>query len=360
MTRFSQCKPIAGFVIAAYLSLILSQHAGAAPESTAWQVLAQERGLMIDDPGTSRAPQAQTPVSAEDRNAREAVLTGKMQRLDQEMNAQKGMRKNFLNIAVGAFAIGATLTFGVNQINAAIDKILVENPETNPEGCFEERVSACETYVFYTEEKRDAQDGLDGIKGIGSGIFLVGIASVVGYVVTTYVIRGKQQRLEALRTASETLFDTGGLTPDYLRRNESVAAVIAEIDAVKKTAGSTRTTSELLMRVALGTFSSGLFLFGLSNVAHTLVGNISIDENNPADVSAKANALDETDALQDAGVVLMGIGAASGIAAYVFHRLTRGHELRINTLEDSLWRVAESLEFQPRVNGFRMMYSYAF
>lgn len=359
MNRLSGCKAIACIVISTYLCLICAQSTWAAQETTTWPLLAQARGFTLDDPNAEQAD-GRGLLSAEDLKAREAVLTGKMQRLEEEMNAQKGMRKNLLNIAVGAFAIGATLAFGVNRVNAAIDDISVENPVEETTDSYEEQVDACETYVCYTGEKRDAQDSLDGIKGIGGGIFIVGIASVIGYAYYTYSIRGKQQTIEALRAESDTLFETKGLTPDYLRRNESVAAVIEEMDLLKKKAGSTRTTSELFLRLALGTFSSGLFLFGLSNVSHTLVDNISVDENNPDDVTAKQNALDETDSLKNAGIALIGVGVASGATAYVFNWMARRHDRQINDLEDSLWRVADRFDFQPKINGFRVLYSYAF
>lgn len=359
MDRLSGYKAIACIVISTHLCLICAQSTWATQETTIWPLLAQARGFTLEDPNAEQSDQ-QNLLSTEDLKAREAVLSGKMQRLEEEMNAQKGMRKNLLNIAVGAFAIGASLAFGVNRVNAAIDDISVENPIDQITGCYEEQVSACETYVCYTGEKRDAQDSLDGIKGIGGGIFIVGIVSAIGYVVYTYNIRGKQHTIEALRTESDALFDTKGLTPDYLRRNESVAAVIEEMDLLKKKVGSIRTRSELFLRIALGTFSSGLFLFGLSNVSHTLVDNISIDEHNPDDVTAKQNALGETDSLKDAGIVLMGVGLASGVTAYVFDWMAKRHDRQINDLEDSLWRVADRLDFQPKANGFRVLYSYAF
>ena len=360
MNTFSRHKIIACIIISTYLSCICAPGSWAAQHPATSQLLAQGRGLTLDDPDAPKQAAPRERLSSEERKARKAILTGKMQRLEEDMNGQRGMRKNFLNIAVGAFAIGATLAYGVNQVNAAIDDIAAENPENNPEGCVEERVSACDAYVSYTEEKRDAQDALDGIKGIGGGIFIVGIASVIGYAVYTYAIRGKQHTIEALRVESETLFEARGLTPDYLRRNESVAAVVAEMDLLKKKAGSTRTKSELFLRVALGAFSSGLFLFGLSNVAHTLVGNISIDEGNAADVTAKDDALDETDALKNIGGVFMGVGVASGVTSYVFAWLAKGQERQINNLEDSLWRVAERIDFQPKMNGFQVRYTYAF
>lgn len=363
MFKYRRLQVIASVVIVTYLSLIGAQSVGAAQgvggvDSRQLAQTTDERGLVIDQPG--QQTEAERSMTLEDRKAREAILTGKVQRLEEEMNEQKGMRKNLLTVAVAAFSIGATLAFGVNTINAAIDDITTENPEDNPVGSIEERQSACEQYSCYATEKQDAEESLNSIKGIGGGIFLAGIASVAGYFLYSWSIRDKQHKVEALQEESETLFEARGLTPEYLRRNESVAAVMDEIEELKKSAGSHRTKSEIFSRLALGTFSSGMFLYGLSNVSHTLVDNITICEEDPADVRAKNNALDRTDELKSVGVVLIGTGTAAGIVSVIFDRLAKGKENQIDDYEDSLWRVAERIDFRPKLNGFSVMYTHTF
>jgi hypothetical protein len=320
-----------------------------------------ERGLMIDQPGqdqTSQQPETERSMTIEDRKAREAILNGKVQRLEEEIHGQKGTRKNLLTVAVAAFSIGSTLAFGVNTINDAIDKIAVEYPQGTE--CIEDWQNACEEYEDYNEEKRDAQDSLDAIKGIGGGIFIVGIVSVAGYLIYSWNIRGKQQKVVALQEEAGTLFTVRGLTPEYLSRNESVAAVIDEIDDLKKKAGSHRTQGEIFSRLALGTLASGVFLVGLSNVSHTVVGNITIDEADPRNVQSKEEALDKTDELKTVGGILIGTGAAAGVVSLVFSRLAKSKENQADEYEDSLWRVAERIEFQPKLNGFTVMYTQAF
>lgn len=324
---------------------------------------ASNRGLQIGTEPSEQKPASkpsQTPLSLEDRKAQEAILNGKIHHLEESMNGKKGLRKSLLNIAVGAFAIGATLTFGVNRINAAIDDI-APNPEENPgDATLEERQAACSKYVCSDSEKRDALKSLEGIKGIGGGIFVVGALSLVSYFWQTHAIRQNQREIEALRTAADSLFETRGLTPAYLQQNESVAAVVEEMEFLKKKAGASHTWEELFLRLALGGLGSGLFLVGLSNVSHTIVENITIDETNLNDVTAKNNALDKTDELETVGIVLLGAGTAAGITSVVFGRLAKRHERQIDELEDSLWRVADRIEFQPKVNGFAVMYRYAF
>lgn len=321
---------------------------------------AQERSLNIGGPGGQEMPPVES-LAPEDQQALQGVYAEKMQRLESEMNAAKGVRKNLLNIAIAAFAIGATLTFGVNTVNSAIDDIPMTNPESQPTtACVEDRYDACNQYIAYNQEKQDAQNALDGIKGIGAGIFIAGAASVIGYFLYTRNIRSKQQDIDVIRAESGKTVAPQGLTPEYLQKNESVAAVVAEMDVLKKQASAKRTMAELFSRLALGGVGSGLFLFGLSNVSHTLVGDIAIDERVPENVTAKNKALTKTKDMEKIGAVLLGAGVAAGVTSFLFGRLATGKERELNNLENSLLRIVDRLEFEPKADGFRLVYRSAF
>ncbi len=373
MVRHTPFKVIACLVMFCHVFLL---SAGAAAAGTRNRILLaqeHERGLNIGTPGgpepedkastpDSREIEADVPASGEEQDVLKQIYAEKIHNLQADINSAKGRRNNLLSVAVAAFSIGATVTYAVNTVNESIDAIDSENPEDDAEDpCLEERYDECCEYVGVNEEKEDAQDSLDGIKGIGGGIFLVGLASVAGYVLYTYDIRQTQQKIETLQTETRgALEPRKGLTPDYLRRNESVAAMLEEIDDLRQQAGSSRTKSTVLARIALGAVASGVFLVGVANVSNTVVGNITIDEDDPDEVADKQAALHETDDLETAGGVLLGVGLASGAASYLFERLAQNNEDQIDELENSLLGVVDRISIRPGFDGVTILYSQSF
>ncbi len=361
-------KWIASIVIVCYLSLIHASSIAAMNAQTPNLAQAGERGLMLDGDNSQPKTPSSSPVipnapqmTPEEQDALQQIYAEKIKRLEADMNAARGRRKNLLSLAITAFSVGASVTYAVDTVNDAIDDISTQNPEDETtEDPVEERYDDCCQYVSYTEEKQDAQDSLDGIKGIGGGIFLVGIAGTVGYLLYTYKIRQTQKDIDTLRAETGGTFEPRGLTPEYLRRNESTAAILEEIEELKKKAGSIRTKGEIFLRFALGSLAGGIFLVGVSNISDTVVGNITIDEDDPDDVAAKEDALDKADDLNTAGTVFLGIGLASGVASFVLERMAQGKDHQIDEFEKGLLRVADRIRFRPKRDGFAIVYTQSF
>ena len=85
-----------------------------------------------------------------------------------------------------------------------------------------------------------------------------------------------------------------------------------------------------------------------------------MDQTDPEQVSAKSDALDKADNIETVGFVVLGAGLASGVASYIFERRARSKENSVNDLENSLLRVAERIQIQPRTDGFLITYTYNF
>jgi hypothetical protein len=61
---------------------------------------------------------------------------------------------------------------------------------------------------------------------------------MIGYWLYSHNINNKQAQIDALRTElGSGLEPARGITPEYLQQNESVAAVLEEIELLKKEAG---------------------------------------------------------------------------------------------------------------------------
>ncbi|GAK60198.1 hypothetical protein U27_00089 [Candidatus Vecturithrix granuli] len=348
-------KWIACIVIVAFLSV-----------SSASSVIAVERPIgttpLLLAQASALFPSNQ-PSTSDEFRVRQQVYENKIQSLETDIQRARGMRKNLLTVAVASFTAGSAINFAVNSVNSAIDDIPTSNPEEqeNVTGTVEERYDACESYVCITSEKNDALNALDGIQGIGGGIFIVGVVSMLGYWLYSRNINHKQAQIDTLRTElGSGLEPARGITPAYLQQNESVAAVLEEIDLLKKEAGKTRTFGEWSSRLAIGGILSGLFLLGVSNASSDLVEDITVDQTDQEQVSAKRDALDKADNIETVGFVVLGAGIASGVTSYIFERLARNKENTVNDLENSLLRVAERIQIQPRTDGFLITYTYNF
>lgn len=355
MPNKTYSKAIACVVIVAFLSVSISSSVMAA------EPLIGIKPLLLAQ--ASDFPASNQLSGSDEFRVRQQVYENKIQSLETDIQRARGVRKNLLTVAVAAFTAGSAINFAVNSVNNAIDDIPTPNPEEQAIviGTVEDRYDACESYVCITSEKNDALNALDGIQGIGGGIFIVGAVSMIGYWLYSHNINNKQAQIDALRTElGSGLEPARGITPEYLQQNESVAAVLEEIELLKKEAGKTRTFGEWFSRLAIGGILSGLFLLGVSNASSDLVEDITVDQANPEQVSAKRDALDKADNIETVGFVVLGAGIASGITSYIFERLARNKENEVNDLENSLLRVAERIQIQPRSDGFWVVYTYNF
>jgi hypothetical protein len=174
------------------------------------------------------------------------------------------------------------------------------------------------------------------------------------------MIKGRQVKIDALQAKTSDGFEAKGLTPEYLQKNEAAAALLEEADTLRKKAGSARTIEEIFSRLAIGGLVGGAFLFGVSTVSRDIVEDINVDEDDPEDIQAKEDVLDETDKMKTVGLILLGTGAASGITSFLIGRWAKGKEAEAGELEDNLLGIAGRIEIQPRSNGFMVMYTHPF
>lgn len=301
-------------------------------------------------------------ISSEEQEIQQRLYEENIRDLEAEQNNTRGIRKNLLTVSVASMSVGVAISYAVNVVNDAIETIPTSNPEDqDPSGTTEERIEDCIRYTCTTNETYKATTSLDGIKGIGGGIFLLGAVGLLGYFLYSRSISSKQEQIDALRTElSEGFGVTSGLSPEFLQQNEAAAAIIEEIDALKKQAGSSRTIGEVFSTLGISAAVSGLFLLGVSSVSTDIVEDITVDPDNPEEVGAKQSALDDADSVQTVGWVLIGTGAVSGLVSYLYHRRARGKDTEINDLEQGLLQVTERLQIQPKPDGVMVMFSYNF
>lgn len=301
-------------------------------------------------------------ANAEEQQLRKALYEERIRQIEQDISRAKGIRKNIFMISIGTLAAGGTVNLAVNTINNAIDDIPSSNPEAqSPTDPIEIRIDNCTRYQCTANDADDAKTSMDGIKGIGGWIFLAGAAGLATSLFYTPVIHGKQKQIDALRTELYGTSDSGNtLTPEFLQRNETAAAISDEINALKKGAGKNRTTSDVFTTAAITGILSGFILVGVSNASSDIVDDITVDKSNADEVNAKSDALDKADGLENIGWGLVGAGALSGVTSYVFYRSARGKEKKVNELENSLLQIADHLRILPRSDGVMAMYSVRF
>ena len=333
MFRKHAVKLVAYIVAVAYLSVfnastLLATDWKASPETL--QFLAQA------------SKQAETEnMIPEQAQAMGQIYDEKIRRLESDMNRSKGTRNTLLTVSVASFFIGAGLMTGSTTITNAVEDIPADTDQEK-------------------QDREDSLNALDAIKGIGAGIIGAGGVSLLGYLLYTGSIGTKQRRIDNLRKELDARYAIRGLTPEYLQKNESVAAVLQEIEAAKKSAGSTRTLQSLFSRFAIGSLLCGGFLYTLSVAGNDVVKKVNIDETDPAEVASQKDALDQTDKLKTTGLILLGAGAASGITAFLFGQRAKGKENKVDSLEDSLLQIAQRLEIRPQRDGFMVMYTHEF
>jgi MFS family permease len=284
---------------------------------------------------------AQTTTPEEEKALRQ-IYNEKIQRLEAEMNSARGTRNTLLTVSVTSFFVGAGIMASTGIIDGAITDYI---PEDTPQ---------------QKDDKDKALEVVDSVNGVGIGALGVGGAGLIGYLIYSGIISGKQKKVDTLRVELGSRFAAEGLTPEYLQRNESVAVVVEEIENAKKKAGSYKTLQGLFSRLSIGSLVSGGFLFTLSTFGEKAVEDIEIDETDLDEVEGRDRALDEIENIETTGIILLGTGVASGVASFFFGRMAKGKEKKIDELENSLLRVAERIDFQPKINGFMVMYTHEF
>jgi hypothetical protein len=335
MFRKNVGKAIACVVIVSYISVfnVSTVFAAGLEVSVTPQLFAQA--------STKSAMTGST--TAEEERALRQIYAEKIQRLEAEMNNARGTRNTLLTTAIASFFIGAGIWTGSTTVSDAVKKI-----KTNT--------------LQEEQDKDDALKAIDATKGIGGGLLGAGGLALLGYFIYTGIISGKQKKIDTLRSELDTRpwSEPKGLTPEYLQNNESVAAVIEEIDNAKKSAATARSFQGFFSRIGIASLLSGGFLFALSQAGRDIVEKININQNDPGEVSSRDDALNQTDNIKTTGIVLLGVGGTSVITSFIFGRRAKSKENTIDGLENSLLRVAERIDIYPKSDGFMVMYTHKF
>ncbi len=327
-------RHVASFVVVAYLSFLGAGSVAASEVSTqthSWILMAQ----------ASVNPATAGRVSAEEERALRQIYGEKIQRLEGEMNNARGARNTLLTVAVTAAFLGAGILTGSSTVSNAVDQIEIKNEQEQ-------------------KNKDDALQAIDALKGVGGGIIGTGGVALVGYLIYSGIISSKQTKVDALQTELESRFSVRGLTPEYLQNNESVAAVLEEIANTKKSVGTARSFQGFFSRIAIGSLLSGGFLYTVALAGQNVIDEVNIDPDDADEVKSRDDARDEAEKIGTTGLILAGAGGACAIVSFLFGRRAAGKEQMIDDLENSLLRVAERIDFQPKANGFALMYSYNF
>jgi hypothetical protein len=325
---------VASVVIVAYLSFLGAGSVAASELPTSidsWTLMAQ----------VSINPATADKVSAEEERALREIYDRKLQRLEAELNNARGSRDTLLTVAVTSAFLGAGISAGSTTVSNAVKDIEVKNEQER-------------------QDKEDALKAIDALQGVGGGILAAGAVSLVAYLIYAGVITNKQNVIDALRQDLDSRFQTRGLTPEYLQRNESVAAVLEEMDLAKKSAGASRSLGGIFSRLAIGSLLSGGLLYVVSTAGQDVIKEVNIDENDPDEVAGRDDALDQAQNIETTSIILLGAGTACGVASFLFGRRAARKERLMQDLENSLLRVADRIDFQPKMNGFALMYSYTF
>lgn len=334
-------RQIAGIVVAAYLSFL---GAGSAAAS---EVPTPESPSSVSHSWTLMAQTAVNPaaggarVSADEERALRQIYDEKIQRLEARINGARGTRNTLLTVAVTSGFLGGGIIVGSATVQDAVDQIKIKNPQEQ-------------------ENKENALKAIDALGDIGGGIIGVGGLALAAYVVYSGFISRDQMQVDALREELDSRFSVRGLTPEYLQNNESVAAVLDEIADAKRSAGAARSFQGLFSRVAMGSLLSGGFLYTVASAGQGVIDEIDINENDQDEVDSREEARDEAKNIETTGLILAGAGGACAVVSYFFGRRAKKKEGSIDDLENSLLRVAERIDFQPKLNGFAMMYSASF
>lgn len=326
-------KAIASVVIVSYLSVFNVSSLLAAevkmPETS--QLLAQ----------ASANPATGGKETAEEEKALRQIYTEKIQRLEAEMNSTRGSRNTILTISITSLVIGAGLVSGAETAKTAVNKMPTDTPQKK-------------------DDVDQALESIEAVKSVSNGFFGVGAVALFGYLIYSAVINSKARKVERLRSELDIRFAPRGLTPEYLQRNESVAAVIEEINDAKRGAGSARTLQSLFSRVAIASLFSGGFLYTLAVVGNNVIDEINIDEQSDKEKQDREDAKKEIDNIERNGIILMGVGGGAALASFFFGRRAKSKENLIDNLENSLLRVAGRIDIQPKMDGFRLVYTQQF
>lgn len=275
--------------------------------------------------------------SEEQDRAMWEVYSQKISRGEREVNLARSSRDTWFSSAVGFLSSGAAISYGGSSVTGAIDKI---QPLT----------AQGETW------KKDALDSTDQTKLFGTVLMGLGGLALIGYLVDSGSISEKQAKVDQLRAEMNAQFAAQGLTPEYLKKNERLAATMAEIERARKSAASSRSYASFLSEVTTASIVSGAILMLLSKDWQDSVESTEFgDSREQAQQSA---AVDDIKSLESTGVALLGIGAASAIATVVLRLRASSREERGTDLENSLLQVSERLHVVPQYAGLALMYTF--
>ncbi|MCP4368949.1 MAG: hypothetical protein GY797_12670, partial [Deltaproteobacteria bacterium] len=307
-------------------------------------IFAADSQLVINPHMFAQTSHSETVTPGEEK-AFQQLYKLKISRLEREIAAAEVWRENIL-LSSFAASIGGTIFYflGASHVRDAVKRIPGDDPE-------------------FLEEKEDALNALKTfdlsktLSGIGA---VSGVVLLLAHLKSTRNINRKQKRLDTLRSELDAYFEMRGLTPKYLQKSKSVAAVEEEIDALKKSARKARTIQRTLSSFGVAALLLGLFAVLESNVTHDVVETIDIDENDVTQVAAKHEALDKADKIQTLSFVFLGTYAVSAIAWYALGQRAKETDKKIDKLEDSLLGIVERVDLQPRHDGFMIMYTHRF
>jgi len=288
--------------------------------------------------GSLIAEETAEEVSPQEEKARRQVYADKIRRLEADISSARGSRDLLVTAAVVSLFAGGGLSVGSEKVKSAVKDI----PATD---------SAAR------QEINDAANAVGMGSEIGALVVIGGCATLASSLIYNAVIDSKQERIDALRAELDTKFAPKGLTPEYLRKNESVAVVVEEIEEIEEGMVRCRTMQSIFSKLGIGAIVSGAFLVGLSGVTETIVKDIDLGD---AGNAGKGDALDETDSLAASGTILIGVGAASCVGAYVSGLRVRAGADRIDELENGLLRIADRINVLPSPDGFMLVYNQSF
>ena len=335
MFRKEVLRVVACIVLVAYVSVYQASTVAAA------------ESRLLPAPQFFLAQAAEGTVTADMAPGEKSVLRqiylDKILRFEAEINSARGAREGIMTMAVSSLFVGVGLMVGSGNLKSTVEDIEIqEGPEHDRE----------------RKDKEQALNALETVQTVGAGVLGIGGACLLGYMLYSAGISAKQKKITALRTELDALYETQGLTPEYVQKNPSLAAAMEEMDVLKKKAASGRTFQSIFSRLAIGSIISGGFLASIAAPLHDVIEDIEIDDEE--EIRYQEDALDAADNLQTTGLVLLGAGGACAITSMIFGMRARKKEQQIEKLEDGMLRVMDRVDIRPTLDGFRVMYTYRF
>ncbi len=319
MSNRTMLKPIAVCVLAVYLTVCCGQ-----------SVLAQ-----------SVYSENDMALSEQEKAMIRHKYTNRINQIEASMNNWRGRRNTMLTLSVTLFFIGTGVLTGATAVK--------------------EEVEGIKEKVVDEQTQNDIDTALDVLstsRDVGGGLLVGGGAAMVTYFIYTAIISGKQKKINELQAELDAKFKR---TKFEMPESESIKAVNEKISELKQSIAISRTFQGFTTRIFLGSLLSGGLLVGLSALAEEGIDRINVDEDNSDEISAREDAYDKADTLEQTGLILLGASAATGVLSFFLGAWAGRQEERIEKMEDSLlYTMLDGIDIHPRSDGFVLMFSHAF